>query len=158
MSKLSSVLLLFLTACASVHYDVSGNIDPRDKTVAIGPGGPPWAVELKRQLRENGWQIVVLNNAITSETIGRQRVTKNNSNARYTLHYRYHQFGPCWNGSTSLDMQASLVDNRTNQEVFDYSARSCSSEVNRNILSMMNGSVPNDSTSDGKLDDSLSAH
>lgn len=132
----------WLTSCASSSYDVQGIIDSADKSVAMPAGGGPITSAVKKGLRHQGWKIVVLDNVTTTQQVGHQLVTGKASNARYTLFLDGNRWDTCITGEGSYHVQASLIDNRTSEEVFNYEASACENDISDNVLSLMAGKQP----------------
>jgi hypothetical protein len=118
------LVCILLTGCASSHYDLYSSVDQSDKSIALPPGATPVISTIKKQLIADGWKITVLGNSLTSEFNGQQTVTQKNANARYTLYYQAQAVDiNILTGEDILNVDASLVDNHSDSEVFAYSAR-----------------------------------
>ncbi|MEJ0010634.1 MAG: hypothetical protein WDN72_09205 [Alphaproteobacteria bacterium] len=136
------VCMLSLSACMRADYDVIGKVDQSQKTVAMAPGGSRSVIAIKHKLREQGWTVLVLGNSVTSEVTGSEIVTRGSVHARYTLDVKLRQVDTCITGEAALIARAVLVDNKTNAEVFTYSASACEDDVAANITDLMNGTAP----------------
>lgn len=121
MKKLIVLLAAgLLTSCGSSSYYVNSPIE--EKTVYITTGRLGMVNDLKREFRNHGWQIYGSPQK-TLEQQNQEKAVSYIGNARYSLNWEYYKrdvsmrtFKPI------LDLNLSLIDNKTGLETVSYEA------------------------------------
>ena len=132
------VVSVVMTSCARIPKpQVYGEFDAREKSIAVPIKNVMATQYLKTGLRNDGWRVVL--NGTMSGLEGTERGSKviMNPTTRYTMVYNIDPMGGgydyMWGGyyaSTSL----SIFENRTGEEVLNYSYRGGFFENNAKML------------------------
>lgn len=111
------VLTLMLTGCYSVKSVKLGNIVAQNKTIEVPATGFS-ILDIKSALLKNGWKIKISNpNVIRNRTnpANPQIDSSNDYDAAYRLMIDESVRADSW----VIGLSASIVDNRTNEEVLN---------------------------------------
>lgn len=121
MKKLFVLLAAaLLTSCGSSSYYVNSPIE--EKTVCITTGRLGMVNDLKNEFRKHGWQIYGSPQK-TIEQENQEKAVAYIGNARYSLNWEYYKRDlsiRTW--KPILDLNLSLVDNKTGLETISYEA------------------------------------
>lgn len=121
MKKLIVLLAAgLLSSCGSSSYYVNSPIE--EKTVCITTGRLGMVNDLKKEFRNHGWQIYGSPQK-TIEQENQEKAVAYIGNARYSLNWEYHKRDVSmrtW--KPILDLNLSLIDNKTGLETVSYEA------------------------------------
>ncbi len=133
MAKIFTIIsLMFLTGCASYNIQQYGDIDINHKTVTVPAGGSGLKGELKKLLRNDGWNLVVYRGPeVTEGSIGKKTKIKKYStfNTRYSLSVASNQYDLCLNLQPAISYDISLIDNKTGSEILTLDGNGCENTV-----------------------------
>lgn len=137
IASIAATALLFLTGCHQSSFQKYAEIDQSEKTIAI-TGMNKFIGELKHELRAAGWKTYAYNLQTLSSDTKQGVKTSKSPNARYTLGIDGKRIDLCLDLDELLHISATLVDNKTNEEVFNYSGSRCASLAKKELLALLN--------------------
>ena len=103
---------LLLSGCASNRLELTGGIDPSEKTISAPPGSMAILGPVKRKLVVNGWKVDEFDQVDT-----RYKVTVNTVRTQLL----------CWNEWSEVAYEIMLLDKKARAEIFRISGESCDS-------------------------------
>jgi hypothetical protein len=114
---LVSCLTLFLTGCYSIKMVKLGTVIKDNKTIEVPATGFS-IMDIKSALAQDGWKIKVAN-----ENVQRNRLDSSNpkidSTNQYDAGYRLLISESVRNNQWVIGISASVIDNKTNDEIFN---------------------------------------
>lgn len=132
----AAVSLLCLFGCATgTKFQIQkyAEIDKWEKTITVAAGSDGLRGQLKQSLANDGWKMVVYRGvSVTEGQIGEKtRVEQYETySTRYRLLTSQVRFDTCIpSGDAYVKYDISLVDNKTNAEVFTLSGTACGNDV-----------------------------
>lgn len=136
---------LSVSACGSSHLQTFGAIDQSDRSITVPPGNAGLNGYLKQRLRDAGWRLAVAGGPLRTTGAAGPDVnltTEREATTRYRLLVTSRVYDVCLpSGVDAVDYDASVIDNRTGEEVIAQSGRDCAQRAAGKFMEAISGTA-----------------